>query len=626
MPPSLSLSFASEHDSLSVRHFMVTERLSATFDISVVALSPIDDIDAESILGQPASFRVAPRVSGAPLASSMAPREWTGICSHFEQIQAEETGLSTYSIRIVPDLWLTTQRTNNRIFQHLTVPQIVEKLLGEWKIAHAFELDAASYPRHEYRVQYGESDFAFLSRLLEEAGISYRFGFATDKGTLVVLSDHPHRGEPRAGGPLPYVDQPSANAHRDFVTRVRVSRELRPGALSLRDFDFRGRLDYPRFGKATPAPGVEAELEQYRYAPGAFINEGRPGAEHAAHADDKEAAALAERSLEAVRSLKRVVSFQTSALDLAPGAVFDVSGHPKAEISPPHHLLVVELRIDGTPSGAWTATGLAVPTDTPYRPQKATPRPRVSGLQSALVVGPKGEEIHTDEYGRVRVQFHWDREGKHDEHSSCWVRVSQGWAGPGFGMMTIPRIGQEVTVGFFEGDPDQPVIIGRVYNALKQVPYKLPEDRTKSGWRTSSSPSSPSSPGFNELMFEDKKGAELVSIRAQRDLHKLVKANEIERTGADRTIAVGKRRTATVGAVDATFVGERHSVVVASAAGQTPTRLEMTDRRIVFTTGEATVTFDGPDLTLEAQGNITIVAHTGDVILRGGPNVKINCD
>ena len=303
-----------------------------------------------------------------------------------------------------------------------------------------------------------------------------------------------------------------------------------------------------------------------------------------------------------------------------------MSGHPKAEISPPHHLLVVELRIDGTPSGAWTATGLAVPTDTPYRPQKATPRPRVSGLQSALVVGPKGEEIHTDEYGRVRVQFHWDREGKHDEHSSCWVRVSQGWAGPGFGMMTIPRIGQEVTVGFFEGDPDQPVIIGRVYNALKQVPYKLPEDRTKSGWRTSSSPSSPSSPGFNELMFEDKKGAELVSIRAQRDLHKLVKANEIERTGADRTIAVGKRRTATVGAVDATFVGERHSVVVASAAGQTPTRLEMTDRRIVFTTGEATVTFDGPDLTLEAQGNITIVAHTGDVILRGGPNVKINCD
>jgi len=240
-------------------------------------------------------------------------------------------------------------------------------------------------------------------------------------------------------------------------------------------------------------------------------------------------------------------------------------------------------------------------------------------VQSALVVGPKGEEIHTDEFGRVRVQFHWDREGKRDEHSSCWVRVSQGWAGTGFGMMVIPRVGQEVTVGFFEGDPDQPVIIGRVYNAVNRVPYKLPDDKTKSGWRTRSTPGDPSSPAFNELMFEDKKDAELVSLRAQRDFHKLVKANESERTGTDRTISVGKNRTATVGAVDSTMVGTRHVVTVGSS------HVEMTDKHIVATTGEATVTWSGPDLSLEAKGNITIVAHEGDVIIKGGPNVKINC-
>ena len=263
-----------------------------------------------------------------------------------------------------------------------------------------------------------------------------------------------------------------------------------------------------------------------------------------------------------------------------------------------------------------------MPADTPYRPAQTTPRPRVGGVQSALVVGPRGEEIHTDEFGRVRVQFHWDREGKLDERSSCWVRVSQGWAGTGFGMMVIPRVGQEVTVGFFEGDPDQPVIIGRVYNAVNRVPYKLPDNKTKSGWRTRSTPASAadaSSPAYNELMFEDKKDAELVSLRAQRDLHKLVKANESERTGTDRTVSVGKSRTATVGAVDSTLVGTRHVVTVGG------TSLEMTDKRLVATTGEATITWSGPDLSLEAKGNITIVAHEGDVIIKGGPNVKINC-
>jgi type VI secretion system secreted protein VgrG len=172
-----------------------------------------------------------------------------------------------------------------------------------------------------------------------------------------------------------------------------------------------------------------------------------------------------------------------------------------------------------------------------------------------------------------------------------------------------------------------PVIIGRVYNATNRPAYKLPEEKTKSGWRTSSSPGDPTAaPAYNELMFEDKQGAELVSLRAQRDLHKLVKANETERTGTDRTIAVGKNRSTTVGAIDTTHVGTRHVVTVGpqSSAGP-PTSLEMTDQRIVATTGEATVTWSGPDLMLEAKGNITIMAHEGDVVIKGGPNVKINC-
>ncbi len=618
MPQSLNLSFASAHDSLSVRHFTATERISTLFDVSVIGLSPLDDIDFETIIGQPATLRI----EHASVDAGGLAREWRGICCHFEQLQAEATGLSSYLVRIAPTMWMLTQRQNNRIFQHATLPEIVGKILHEWGIEHELQLDATMHARREYCVQYGETDFAFISRLLEEAGIAYRFAFDAAKGTYPIFTDQPQRREPRAGAPLRFVDHARLELDREIITKVRVAREIRPGNVTLRDFEFRGSVEYPLFGKATPADGVEGPLEQYGYAPGAFLNEGKPSAVHAARADEKEGMALAKRGLEAMRATKEIVSFETNAIDLAPGEVFSMSGHPKTEIAAPKLLLAIEQRIDGTVGGEWSVSGRAVPAATPFRPAKVTPRPRIGGVQSAIVVGPKGEEIHTDELGRVRVQFHWDREGVRDDHSSCWVRVSQGWAGTGFGMMVIPRVGQEVTVSFFEADPDQPVIIGRVYNARNQVPYKLPDHKTRSGWKTQSSPSTPAAPAYNELMFEDKKGAELVNLRAQRDLHKLVKANEMERTGADRTVAVGKSRTAIVGAADSTFVGTRHVVTV----GATPTSFEMTDKRIVATTGEATITFHGPDIALEAKGNITIVAHEGDVIIRGGPNVKINCD
>jgi type VI secretion system secreted protein VgrG len=608
------LSFASGHDSLSVRHFSVSEALSTLFEVSVVALSPLDDLDFETLVGHGASLTVHPGAVGHS-------RGWTGVCNHFEQLQAEETGLSTYLIKIVPDLWLLSQRRDSRIFQHLSIPAIVREVLSHWKIHPVLELDHERHPAQEYRVQYNESDLAFVSRLLEEAGITYRFAWHPEKGTELVLSDAPQRREPRAGSVIPYVDQPSHEAKSPFVTRVSVARELKPGAVTLRDFDFQRRTDYELAGKAHRGGGVEAKLEQYQYRPGAFVVEGHGHA----HADEKEGAALAERTLEAERSLAEVVSFHTNLVDLAPGSVFSISGHPRARIAAPHHLLATEIAIEGGEGPQITISGRAVPTTVHHRPAKITPKPRISGVQSAIVVGPGNEEIHTDEHGRVRVEFPWDRAGKRDERSSCWLRVSQGWAGSGFGMMVLPRVGQEVLVGFFEGDPDQPVVVGRVYNAQNRVPYRLPEHRTRSAWRSQSTPGG-DEPAFNEIMFEDKKGAELFSIHAQRDLHQVVKGSTLERTGADRTITVGKSRSTTVGGVDTTQVGARHAVSIASPAGGGSTGLEMTDKRIVCTTGEASITFDGGDLSLEAKGNVTIVAHDGDVVIKGGPNVKINCD
>ncbi|EYF04077.1 type VI secretion system Vgr family protein [Chondromyces apiculatus] len=623
---NLELSFASGLD-LSVRHFGVSEAISGLFDVSVVALSRIDDVDFDAVVGQGASFRI----NGGSLGAMPQARAWTGICSQFEQVQGEETGLSTYHLRIVPHLWLATQRQNNRIFQHVSIPEIVEKLLAEWQITPVSKIDKGQYPRFEYRVQYAETDYAFLSRLLEEAGISFFFEFDGEKGqSQLVLSDRPQAAEHRPGGPMIFHDQPPREARVEYLTRLTVAQRVRQGAHTIRDFDFQRRPDFELFGKAAGGRAPEDRLEHYQYEPGAFLVEGTAAGDVAAAGasrhDEKEGAALASRGLEGERKSRVTVGFESSALTLAPGTIFSVASHPHPLFGAGKNLLVTELALSGAPGAEWSVSGRAAQATEPFRPARKTPRPKITGVQSAVVVGPEGAEIHTDEYGRVRVQFHWDREGQMNEKSSCWIRVSQGWAGGGYGMMTIPRVGQEVTVGFLEGNPDQPLIIGRVFNNTTRVPYALPKNQTRSGWKTSSTPSSD---GFNEIMLEDQKGAELISIQAQRDLTKLVKMDEVERTGGSRTISVGRSRKATIGGMDSTVVGQRHEVVIKAeggGGGGAPTSLTMSDKKIVYTTGQASLTFDGPDVALEAEGNITITARSGDVIIKGGPNVKINCD
>ncbi len=220
----------------------------------------------------------------------------------------------------------------------------------------------------------------------------------------------------------------------------------------------------------------------------------------------------------------------TNAVDLEPGSVFRVEAHPHPELDG-RDVLVVAFSIDGSPDDAWTMAGQAVFAAAPYRPKIQTPKPRIKSLQSATVVGPRGQEIHTDELGRVRVQFPWDREGKSDDGSSCWVRVSQGWSGLVYGEIMIPRIGQEVLVEFLQGNPDQPMVTGRLFNATQPVPYRLPEHKTRSAWK---SDSSLGSAGFNEIMYEDLKGQELVWEQAQKDRQKLVKNDERSTIGHDR--------------------------------------------------------------------------------------------
>lgn len=603
----LELSLESGEDSLSVRSFSVHEAMSTLFTAEVIAVSPNEDIDLESLVGRKAEFRIT--------SSLGATRTLRGLCSNAEQTEIERPepgalGVSTYSIQIVPTLWLTTQRKNNRMFQRLTTPAIVEKILAEYGIKAKRKL-VEPHPTHELRVQYGETDFAFISRLLEEEGIAFYF----DED--LVLSDNPHTGEARK--PITFADNPNESGGHEFVTEVRVGNKVRPGQYTIRDYDFE-KPDYKLVASSEKAKPPEDFYEQYIY-------------EHGAFTDDKSGKARADVALQADRLTKRSVSFTSNAFDLMPGSLFQMEGHPRADLGEDARLLVVEAMLEGSVDGEWSLTGEAAFADAPYRPQQRTQKPKVSGLQSAVVVGPAGEEIYTDEHGRVRVQFHWDREGKRNENSTCWVRVSQGWAGAAFGMTALPRVGQEVLVSFWEGNPDQPLVVGRLYNGKNLVPYKLPDEKTKSTWKSSSSPSTG---GFNEIMFDDNAGKELVYIQAERDMSQLVKRHETERTGADRTMIVGSNRSSVVGKTDTTLVGEKFSVTMISAKdlhiakmgepdfSPLATTIEMVDGKITLTTGKASVTLDGSTITLNADGDIKIKAG-GEVVIQGGPFVKINC-
>lgn len=616
---NLELRFAARDIQLSVRSFSVTEELSTPFDISIIARSSDEDIDLDALVGHGAGFKVA---------GSLA---WSGIVQFAEQVEVEPDGLSTYFVRIVPAISRTTLRRNNRIFQHLSIPDIAKKLLADWEIEPVLELDGQAFPKLDYRVQYGETDFVFLSRLLEEAGISYYFR-APDPGSeapsRLVLVAEPGTTESR--GSLLYINNLEQSKGVEAITHVKIAHQVRPGRVTLRDHDFRRRPDFQLIADAKCSLESENRYESYHYSPGAFVID--PG-----RVDEREGKTLAGKRLDAGRQGRRRVLFQTTALPISAGDVFTIDGHPRADLSQDKRLLTVQRTLEGTSEGEWVSTGMAVFADDPYRPALVTPKPRMGGLQSAVVVGPAGEEIHVDEFGRVRVQFHWDREGKYTDESSCWIRVSQVWAGRGFGMASLPRIGQEVLVDFLEGDPDQPIVVGRLFNGTSPHPYKLPDHKTKTSWK---SDTSPGSGGFNEITFEDAKGKEKVFLHAQKDREEIVRENQATQIGKTLDVQIGENEKHKVGGDQAWHVvGNRttrvegNDVLVVNGdchiqLGETGASLS--NGRVVLSTGKASLTIAEGDIYLDASGSIKV--NSGglatlagkEVHIDGAPNVLLN--
>jgi type VI secretion system secreted protein VgrG len=653
---NLQLHVASD-DALDVRNFAVQERLSSLFQVSLIAVSDNPSIDFDAVVGQPARFA---------LHAGLHERFWSGLCNHFEQVRVEPSGLSTYQISIVPTLWLLTQRKNHRMFQQMSEPDIVLKVLKEWGIEPEVRIDRGAYKKRKYRVQYAESDFAFISRMLEDAGITFYFEQVGEE-TKVILSDAPQATAKR---PLPLLFMDEAGTTRNhaagIVTGLRMQQRVRPGKYTVQDHDYRRPPSYKLVSSASGGSGIEDKLERYEYSPGAFLfgtsqGDASPVADDKGktRTDEKEAAILAQKRLDAKRGSARVCTFETTAHDLAPGVVMSVVGHPHSALGDGRALLIVESSLNGTDQGEWRHHCEARGTEVPFRPASTTPKPKVNGVESATVVGRKGEEIDTDEFGRVRVHFHWDRESQMDENSSCWIHVSQSWGGAGYGGTNLPRQGQEVLVDFLGGDPDRPVIVGRMYTNLQKTPYSLPANKTQSGWKSNSTGGGG---GYNEVMFEDAGGQELLRMQAEKDLHKLVKNNEDVTIGNNRTksvkgndvlsviknrtktvlgnevqsialnkrVSVGINRATQVGSIDSTMVGGTHLVTI-SPPGEglgdllaSLTRTILTANRIeIATKGGAKIVLEDKKISLDAD-EITLTAKKitikGDEVSTTGKN------
>jgi len=567
-PAGLALEIDSD-ERFDVREFSLDDAVSALFQIDVVALSENPAVDFEGLIGREASFHV-------DLSPSIYPsgqrRSFTGIVSEVDQIGSEEEGLSAYNITVVPRLWLLSQRTNCRVFQQMTDLDIALALLREWQIEPILETSRALKTR-KYRVQYHESDHTFFCRVLESAGITYMHR-QTSEGTKLVLADAPEKAEARKEA-LQHLGEPALGAL--WATGLKASRRMRHGKITFADHDHRLPNEPLLSESKTSSNPLEARLEKFQYTPGAF-RFGAKGPADTPAADDRgrtrtdpqEGKRLADQKAAALVARTQRFSFHSNALDLAPGTVLRMNGHARAELA--EKLLVTRIAMSGSTDTEPTLTVDAVSASLAYRPESVTPQPVVQGVEMATVTGPPGETIHCDEFGRVRIQFHWDRYGARDHTSSCWIHVNQPWAGDGLGAVNIPRIGQEVIVDFLGGNPEEPVIVGRIFTHLLRPPMSLPAQKTQNGFRSASVPATG---GFNEVMFEDAAGKELVRMRAEKDMKTLVNNDSDTTIGRKRKTHVesddketvnGNQTKSVLGNLAQTVASEAVSQILSNAA------------------------------------------------------------
>lgn len=519
------------------------ESISRPFHFELGLLSEDPEIDFTKIVGQPITITL-------DLHGANEPRYLHGHIRSFTQLRNRD-GFAHYRAELVPWLWFLTQTTDCRIFQNKSVDEIIEQVCQDLGHRDLRSDLSGSYAKLEYCVQYRETDFAFVSRLMEHFGISYFFEHKKDKHVLVLVDSPAKFPECPGQKKARYKEDDRVTdllADPGIITDLQLRQEVHSGKISYRDHNF----ERPPQTLEVAAKGTikvdYASYEQYDY-PGKYLVR-----------DQGES--LAKLRMQSLEARHLMISGSSTCRPFLPGYTFELTEHPRPDANTKYLLLSVrhDLCAGGYTKDVATYTNcfVCIPAKAQLRPERLTPKPRVEGPQTAVVVGESGEEIYTDKHGRIKVQFFWDRQGKQDQESSCWVRVSQGWSGKGWGAMFIPRIGMEVIVDFLEGDPDQPLVTGAVYNAQQTPPYPLPAERSKSTIKTNSYKGD----GFNELRFEDKSGSEEIFVHAQKDQNEVILHDHTTDVGNDQTLKVGHDQSETVGNNQTVGVGNDQSITV----------------------------------------------------------------
>ena len=551
----LSIKTPLDKDTLLLARFKGHEGLSELFHFDMDLFSEQQSIVFKGIIGENVTLTIT-------LADGSS-RFLNGIVSSFIQKhgssdQKNKLQTSYYSASLVPWLWLLTRTSNSRIFQKLSVKDIAEKIFSEKKLSHyRFELNN-TYEKREYTVQYRETDFNFISRLLEEEGIYYFFEHEDGKHTM-VLADH-------SGVNNPCLTQESAKfkvtgredfGHEDQIETLKMTKQIQATKYTLNDYNFEIPSSDLKITSDTTHDLVPGEREKYDY-PGGYAKRSRGNTLAALRMEEEESRIT---SLSGTSNCRAFVS----------GGRFKLEKSYREDWNDKEYLLtrIIHKADQSDSYSTGSSPGKekkiyqnhfdCIPHEIPFRPRRKTPVPMVKGVQTAVVVGPEGEEIYTDEHGRIKVHFHWDRNDKFDENTSCWLRVCQAMAGNGWGAMFLPRIGHEVIVNFIEGNPDQPIVTGQVYNGMNPPPYTLPEDMTRSTFKSNSSPGSG---GFNEIRFEDKQDKEQIFIHAQKNQDIRTEKDLCEWVGNESHLIVEKDQIETIYEnKHLTILGDRNEVV-----------------------------------------------------------------
>lgn len=580
---------------LLLRAFKGEDRISGLFQFTLEMVSEDNALDFQAIIGKPVTVSLS--------LSDSSTHHFNGIVGRFVQEESNER-LTTYFAEVYPWLWLLTKTGDCRIFQNQSVPDIMQTIFSELGFADFRNALSGTYAKREYCVQYNETAFDFISRLMEEEGIFYFFEHTDGKHTMVLGDDaDAHKVCPGLEGKPVSFKQSMLDYTQDLaITRCLVEEQVVTDKYAVDDFNFETPSTDLKVEET--APQEQGKWKVYEY-PGGFLKK-------------REGEKLAKLRLDAIEQPKKLIRGDGFVRAFVSGHRFTLKDHYRSDVNKTYVLSWVT---HAATQENYTNSFEAFASDVSFRPPRLTAKPRVSGTQTAIVVGKLGEEIWTDKYGRVKVQFHWDQQGKNDENSSCWIRVDYGWAGKNWGGIFLPRIGQEVIVSYLEGDPDRPLITGAVYNSEQTVPYTLPDQQTKSTVKTNTSKGGE---GFNEIRFEDKKDNQELYFHAQKDQNIVVENDRTKKVLRNETNTIKQDRSTTIQEGNDSYVvakGNRtyrvdtgnETYAVKGTRGVTVTGDETHTDKANFThkvTGNYELKVTG-NLTIDVTGSVTIKSAMG---------------